>query len=138
MTVETKIIDITPDKSLMPKIAFSGYTVVQAISELVDNSVDAKIDGEDLLVEINLSPDGVSVADNGKGMNEKEAANSLRLAHSEKKYQLGEFGLGLKTAAQSLGKKFTISTTPTGVDKKFVLVYDEDLWDVEKQDWKQS
>ncbi len=136
MPMETKIIDITPDKSLMPKISFSGYSVVQAISELVDNSVDAKIEDQELLVEITLKPEYVVVKDNGKGMNETEASDCLILAHSTKNNQLGEFGLGLKTAAQSLGKKFTVITTKNGENKRYVLEYDDDLWNTTEKEWK--
>ncbi len=136
MEVETKIIDITPDKSLMPKISFSGYSVKQAISELVDNSVDAKLDEEELLIEIIVDPDYILVKDNGKGMDEAEASNCLKLAYSTKQDQLGEFGLGLKTAAQSLGKRFVVITKQSGINKRFIIKYDEDEWDIKSSEWK--
>src|SRR5579863_8282989 len=105
---QTKGINILPDRSLMPKIGQTGYSVSQAIAEMVDNSIDARKEGKLLTVEVSLNADKgfVQVSDDGVGMSEDTAANSIRLAHSAKKNKLGEFGLGLKTAATSLGKQF--------------------------------
>ena len=49
-----KNIDITPDKSLMPKMAKSGYTITEAISELIDNSIDAQIANKKLTIIVNV------------------------------------------------------------------------------------
>src|SRR5690348_3989841 len=124
-THTTKVISILPDRSLMPKIGQTGYSVSQALSELVDNSIDARPDGRILTVEIRLKADEdlVEVSDDGVGMNEETAANSIRLAHSGKKNKLGEFGLGLKTAATSLGKKFEIITKQKDSHNEYVLEY---------------
>ena len=46
-------------------------------------------------------------------MDESTAANSIKLGLFHKKNKLGEFGLGLKTAATSLGKQFQIEQ-PSG------------------------
>lgn len=134
--IKTKEINILPDRSLMPKIGQTGYSVLQAISELVDNSIDAREDGKVLTVEIFFdSYKGVvEIADDGVGMDEQTAANSMKLAHSAKKNKLGEFGLGLKTAATSLGKHFQIATTQKGSDKEYILEYDEDKW-LRSGDW---
>lgn len=131
-----KEINILPDRSLMPKLGKTGYSVSQAISELVDNSIDARKESEVLTVEIELEQDknSVQVIDDGLGMDEEAAANSIRLAHSSKVNQLGEFGLGLKTAATSLGKAFQIITTQSGSDKEYILEYDEDQW-LKSGDW---
>lgn len=133
---DIKEISILPDRSLMPKLGQAGYSVSQAIAELVDNSIDAREEGRVLNVEIVLNQDKdlLQIYDDGVGMDEDTAANSIRLAHSSKINQLGEFGLGLKTAATSLGKGFQISTTQKKSDKEYVLSYDEDEW-LKKGDW---
>src|SRR5579863_2051079 len=133
---KTKTISILPDRSLMPKIGQTGYSVSQAISELVDNSIDARVEGQLLTVEVRIRPEPglVEVSDDGAGMDEEQAANSIRLAHSSKRDKLGEFGLGLKTAATSLGKKFEIVTKPLGSSEEFFLEYDEEKW-LEIGDW---
>jgi len=120
----------------MPKIGQTGYSVSQALSELVDNSIDARREGNVLTVEIRLKPESnsIEVSDDGLGMDEETAANSIRLAHSSKKDKLGEFGLGLKTAATSLGKKFEIVTKQKDSSDEYVLEYDEEKW-LKSGDW---
>lgn len=39
------IVNVTPDKSIYAKLGKSGYTVPQALAELIDNAIDARIDG---------------------------------------------------------------------------------------------
>lgn len=131
-----KEINILPHRSLMPKIGQTGYTISQAIAELVDNSIDVRRDDERLNVEIKISgaEKFVEVSDDGMGMDEQNAASSIKLAHSNKKNKLGEFGLGLKTAATSLGKQFSITTTQAGSDEQYQLAYDEDQW-LKTGDW---
>lgn len=130
MTIRTKQIDILPDRSLMPKIGQAGYSVSQAISELVDNSIDARREGKVLNVSVQFDPktNKITVRDDGSGMDEQTAEKSLKLAHSTKKDQLGEFGLGLKTAASSLGKSFSIKTSSVGSEEEYLIDYDEDKW----------
>lgn len=133
---QTKVINILPDRSLMPKIGQTGYSVSQAIAELVDNSIDARREGKLLTVEVNLNAekDLVQVSDDGTGMSEDTAANSMRLAHSTKQNKLGEFGLGLKTAATSLGKRFLITTKELNSPEEYSLEYDEEKW-LKEGDW---
>jgi len=134
--VQTKSISILPDLSLMPKIGQTGYSVSQALAELVDNSVDARSEDRTLTVEIRLRQDDgvVEVSDDGSGMDEQTAANSFRLAHSSKKEKLGEFGLGLKTAATSLGKSFEVITKQAGDVEEYIVEYDEEKW-LKSGDW---
>ena len=132
-----KEIDILPDRSLMPKIGQTGYSVSQAIAELVDNSIDARREGQVLSVEVYLDTDKkmVEISDDGVGMDESTAANSIKLAYSTKKNKLGEFGLGLKTAATSLGKEFQVLTTQNGSDEEYILEYNEERW-LKFGDWR--
>jgi hypothetical protein len=130
----TKKIDITPHKSLMPKIGRAGYSVSEAISELIDNSIDAKYEDRLLHIRIILKSDYIAVLDDGKGMDEETAAKAIKLAYSEKKNQLGEFGLGLKTSCQSLGKKFTLTTTQEDSNEEYKIIFDEDEW-MKNGDW---
>jgi len=76
-SIKTKEINILPDRSLMPKIGQTGYSVSQAISELVDNSIDAREDGKALTVEIHFDNEKgmIEVSDDGVGMDEQTAAN---------------------------------------------------------------
>lgn len=124
----TKTIDITPDRTLFPKLGYAGYSIPQAIAELVDNAIDAKVDGRKLLVAIHISNTSITVADNAAGMDEYAISKAMVLAHSEKRGQLGEFGLGLKTACLSLGERFSVRTTRAGDPREYVIVYDINDW----------
>lgn len=128
--------DITPDISLMPKLGKSGYSSPQAIAELVDNSIDARVEGNMLNIVIKIDKNVISIADNGVGMDGKDLAKAMTLAHSSKENQLGEFGLGLKTACNSLGKKFEIITSPINNDKQYCYKYDQDEWLKSSKKWE--
>src|SRR6185437_13263869 len=112
------------------------YTVSQAIAELVDNAIDARKDRKSLPVEVIFDSQRklLQVKDDGTGMDEQTAANAMRLAHSDKKGRLGEFGLGLKTAATSLGKSFEVRTTQEGSSEEYIVSYDEADW-LDRGDW---
>lgn len=137
MATEKKV-DITPHISIIPKLGHSGYRVEEAISELIENAVDARIDDkEPVTIEVTLNNDFVRVSDNASGMDEETAVNAMRLAHSTKKGKLGEFGLGLKTACMSLGKSFSIDTTKAGSSERFILEFNEEDW-LAKGNWNEQ
>ena len=129
MTIRTKRINITPDKTLFPKMGNTGYTVAEALSELIDNSIDAREENRSLEINIKIDKQKghILVEDNGRGMNEEVASNSIKLGASSKKTgELGQFGIGLKSACMSLGKKFTLETSSKGSNEEYILVFDED------------
>lgn len=136
MKTYTEKIDITPHTSTMPKLSQTGYTLSQAVNELVDNSIDARTSDQRVSIDIVIDKKkgSISIVDNSLGMDKRAAKNCLRMGKSAKKNQLGEFGLGLKTAALSLGKTFKIATTQEGSNRTFVLEFDEDAWQ-ENGDW---
>lgn len=131
---ETKYIDISPHRSILTKISQTGYSIQEALSELIDNAIDARLPDKKLTVSIDISKDEIVITDTGSGMTEDQTAKSIRLGFSEKHGQLGEFGLGLKTSTSFLGKAFTLITTPLGSEKEYILEYDEDNW-LEHGDW---
>lgn len=134
MSQETKYIDITPHRSILTKISQTGYSIQEALSELIDNAIDARIPEKKLMVRVDISNDNIVVTDDGTGMTEEQAAKSIRLGFSEKKQQLGEFGLGLKTSTSFLGQGFTLTTTPIGSDEEYTIEYDGDDW-LDHGDW---
>ena len=133
-TSKKKFIDISPHRSILTKISQTGYSIQEALSELIDNAIDAKLPRKKLRVTIDVSDDEIVISDTGRGMSEDTAAKSIRLGYSEKKGQLGEFGLGLKTSTSFLGRGFTLITTPRDSNEEYVLEYDEDHW-LEHGDW---
>jgi len=134
MNQETKYIDISPHRSILAKISQTGYSIQEAIAELIDNAIDARLPQERLVVSVDITPELITVTDNGSGMTEEQAAKSIRLGFSEKKLQLGEFGLGLKTSTSFLGHGFTLITSPRNSEEEYILEYDQDHW-LEHGDW---
>jgi len=137
MTEIIEKFDITPDKTLYPKLGQTGYTISEALAELIDNSIDARRDRVEILIKIDHKNNIIEVEDNGMGMDKEKAKESIILAQSVKEIgRLGQFGLGLKTACMSLGKKFTISTTTENSDEMYLITFDEDEF-VKTGNWQE-
>ena len=136
--MSSRKINITPDKSLLKKLGLVGYRTEQAVAELIDNSIDARLGGTeriDVLLDFKLGR--IAVVDDGSGMDLDGLRNALTIARETKgDEKLGRFGLGLKSACSSLGKAFTLVTTTHGSKSVFTVRYDEDEWlqDLSK-DW---
>ena len=98
-----------------------GYDPVSAILDLVDNSVSAGATS----VKINVNQErekgtagrprailkSFTIVDNGCGMDEAGLDNALTLGSSTELYHvdtLSKFGMGLKSAASSLGKRLEV------------------------------
>ncbi|MBI2410170.1 ATP-binding protein [Candidatus Kaiserbacteria bacterium] len=137
-TTHTKKIDITPDRTLFPKIGQTGYTAAQALSELIDNSIDAinpALGKVTVNIKIDKSEGRIIVEDNGLGMTEEVAANSIKIGSSRKREgELGQFGIGLKASCMSLGSKFTLETSPLKTNEEYVLIFDEKDF-IERGSW---
>ena len=103
-----------------------GYEPVSALLDLVDNSVSANATNIVINVETDREEQGrrgrpravlksFVVADNGCGMDEEGLANALTLGSSTQlcgEHTLSKFGMGLKTATASLGKRLEIVSRP--------------------------
>ena len=133
-------VDITPDKSLVQKLGLVGYRTEQAIAELLDNSIDARIFDKQETVEVHLDfqEKRIAVRDNGHGMDKQDLTNAMTIARGTKTNDaLGQFGIGMKSACSALGKKFTITTSKINSNKEYSTEYDEKNWLSDKgQNWK--
>ena len=130
MSKESEL-DITPDKSLIQKLGLTGYKTEQAVAELIDNSIDARLVDKKLHIKIDLdfSQKIIKITDDGSGMNLNELRDGLTIAKGTKDDEkLGKFGLGMKSACSTLGKSITIITTKPDSKKEYVVKYDEDEW----------
>ncbi len=132
-------VDITPDKTLIQKLGLIGYRTEQAIAELIDNSIDARIEKTPEIIEVILSFENrkITVSDNGIGMDKEDLTNAMTIAKGTKvDGKLGKFGIGMKSACSALGKNFTIITSKKDSTKEYSIVYDEDEWLSDKsQTW---
>lgn len=138
--MKTRQVDITPDKTLIKKLGMTGYRTEQAIAELIDNSIDARLGGsaEHVRVVLDFSLMRIVVSDDGHGMNLDELRNALTIAKDPEGAdgRLGRFGLGMKSACSNLGKAFSIRTARAG-QETLVAEYDEERWLGERDlDWK--
>ena len=125
------LVDITPDKSLVKKLGLSGYRTEQALAELVDNSIDARIPGRMEHVQVRLDFEGrrISVVDDGTGMDGSGLAQAMVIARSAKNEgKLGRFGMGMKGACSALGRRFEIVTSQEDSDVQHRVKYDEGEW----------
>lgn len=124
-----KTVDITPDKSLVSKLGRTGYRTEQAVAELIDNAIDARLDGKTSIgVTLNFRIGRITVSDDGRGMGAKALADAFTIARETGGTGLGRFGMGMKSACSSLGKAFTVTTTEAGSGAELTAEYDEDEW----------
>ena len=120
MAVETKkrigSASIIPDPTLMKKLGSLSGTNYSKILELVDNSVDAKIKGKKLHIDVRVVKKGtkqyIEVQDDGCGMTEEIARSYFQIAKSEKEgeQKIGRFGMGSKVAIIGLGDTCQVET----------------------------
>jgi len=131
-TKETRMweVDITPDLTLLKKAGQQNYRIPDAVAELVDNEIDARIPGQKLTIQviIQMGKDPRIVAEgNGSGMSQETAAKAMKMAYSEKRpEEIGEFGLGMKAACSNLGKSFEILTCTADSHHATRIIYNED------------
>ncbi|WP_096154058.1 ATP-binding protein [Bacillus sp. FJAT-45066] len=90
-----------------------GYNSKTAIADLIDNSIDAKATKITLDFSYNDGDGSIKIIDNGIGMDEKELQTAMTVGSKDpratrERDELGRFGMGLKTAAFSLGKRLTV------------------------------
>ena len=99
-------------RRLMHSLRDIGYDLPAAVADLIDNSIDA--DAQVIRVDAVHDADGgwIRIADDGFGMTERQLDEAMRYG-SSRKYEdadLGHFGLGLKTASLSQGRRLTVAT----------------------------
>lgn len=109
----------TPPNPKRTKDAFGriGYTLSEAIADLLDNSIDAK--ARRVLVRFVYDRDevrAVYIADDGHGMSPSTLSEAMQfgshLKHSDG--DLGKYGMGLKSASFSQCKTLTVLTRKSG------------------------
>ena len=121
-----------PAKTLLLGLRAIGYSFSTAVADIIDNSVSAEA------TEIKIFSDPLAddpffcILDNGYGMSTKELDNAMQFGSNredkvECEYELGRFGLGLKSASLSQCKKFIVISKKYG--KIRAMAFDLDLID---------
>ncbi len=126
-------IRLTP-KYIRRSLRQVNYNIETALSEFVDNSIDAEASNiKILLPSRKLLEDGsipITIEDNGKGISFEELENSF-LFGSERNYaddEVGYYGIGMKSAIAYLSQ-FAIIETKTK-DEDFMNIA---TWDIENE-----
>ena len=133
------------NKLFSPKYVYSqrssGYkSTIYAMSEIVDNSVDADAtEIEIVFIEDEKSIgqkqsnfiDKIIFIDNGGGMNEDRLNGCLTFAEGEgsSKKRVGKFGMGLPTSSISVGRKVEVYSRTLNTDWKYTFLDIDDQKD---------
>jgi hypothetical protein len=105
---------------------FANYrSAIDAIMELVDNAVDARISGCPLQVDLAIRPGNIELtAVGGTGMGPRQLERDyLRWGASAKRAgdRLGRYGQGGKAAIGHLGNRFRIVASPSGDERAYAF-----------------
>lgn len=120
----TDVVDtmvLTPDPALVKSLG-THHTLESAMADLIDNSIDAGAKNITIkLVTSDGALSGISVVDDGRGMDADDINRAMRLG-GRREYSatdLGHFGVGLKAAALGNAGVLTVwsqkyGATPVG------------------------
>lgn len=105
--------------TLMESTRAIGYSIEAAIADIIDTSVAAKAGR----VDIDFFPIGeayISILDDGCGMSEARLISAMQYGSKDpleerEEYDLGRYGLGMKTASLSQCRILTVITKQNGV-----------------------
>lgn len=107
-----------PSPRLMKTIGATALDAPESVAELVANSLDARIDDRPVRVEVHVDTSSILVVDDASGLDlpTLEAASRLGVDMDQvvrrQRRRMGTYGLGMKTAAASLGDRWGIVTRP--------------------------
>ncbi len=113
-----------------------GYSFDTAIADLIDNSVSAQAKNINILLDPSDDPQLI-IFDDGNGMDSASLEEALRFGsrgplESRSEFDLGRFGLGLKSASLSQCRRLIVASKHDGK----VCCFSWDLDEVEKTgDW---
>jgi hypothetical protein len=115
-------------RRLMHSLRDLGYDLPAAVSDLIDNSLDAGATAVDIHLASEWRGSFLRLADNGVGMTEGALDEAMRYG-SARRYgneDLGHFGLGLKTASLSQCSRLTVATKTTDAGRIRIRRWDLD------------
>lgn len=115
-TVEN-IESIPEAKLLLRALRSVGYTEEAAIADIIDNSL--AVGATEIEIMFEWEKQRIIIKDNGTGMSHDNLIKNMRIGSADPNEQrdpndLGRFGMGMKTAAFSLGKRLTVVSKTDG------------------------
>ncbi len=116
---------------LMESLRATGYSLPDAVSDLIDNSIAAGAKRIWLNFYWAGRESWASILDDGAGMSEAELVSAMRIGSRSPREErepsdLGRFGLGLKTASISQARSVTVATRAKGKLKTHARRWDLD------------
>ena len=100
---------------------------IEAIFELIDNSVDDRIEDNILKIDILLGRDFIQISNiGGAGMGLEELTSFLKWGSSLKRGKLGRYGQGGKAAMGYLGNRWKLKSSKAGENETYII--EEDDW----------
>ena len=127
--MEPDAIDITPSPRVLRMLGQIDFAAWQCLAELIDNSIDAFLEGQEGNKPLTLNPKiaielpsaasldsgtgHLIVKDNGPGMTEEQLRMAVKAGYSgnDPVEKLGLFGMGFNIATARLGKHTEVWTT---------------------------
>lgn len=113
---------------LLASLRSVGYTEETAIADIIDNCISAHANLIDIFFDWNNKR--ILIVDDGNGMAAADLIENMRIGSSDPDEErsaddLGRFGMGMKTAAFSLGKMLTVVTKTDGIVSNAVWDLDQ-------------
>ena len=111
MTTQS-VISVPSARRLITSLRNLGYGFVDAVAEIIDNSIEAEANFVQVIVHFDGEESYLLVMDNGRGMNSQEIQEAMKFG-SKREYNhndLGRFGLGLKTSSLSQCDELIVSS----------------------------
>lgn len=124
-TVQTQV---DPSDNIFHELGNNTYDFTDLLSELIDNSIAAKVEGTKLNVSIKMIVDGsgvgkrIIVQDNASGIDQEDLGEAISPAGKQSNDSLNEHGLGMKQAVSALGTLEYLATRTAGEEHARVVL----------------
>ena len=113
-----KTVESIPQASLLlHSLRSVGYSEETAVADIVDNAISAE--ASEIYINFDWKNQLISIIDNGTGMGQEELYKNMQIGSSDpesprSEKDLGRFGMGMKTAAFSMGLMVTVASLQNG------------------------
>lgn len=126
--IQTEIAEPNPE-FLIKSIAEQGYSLESSLADLMDNSISANANKIEVLIRMEQEPFTLFLADNGEGMDEESLKANMQFPsnspeETRRAFDLGRFGLGMKTASFSQTRCFTVLSRKKGTQNYYGRTWD--------------
>lgn len=113
-------IELSPDASLMESLRGIGYSIEDAVADIIDNSITANAQEIQIKCTLKDKMPIMAIIDNGVGMSKEELIAAMRFGSTSPgedrtENDLGRFGLGMKTASLSQCRHLTVLSKRDGI-----------------------